>query len=211
MWAWSVDRSGSGGDVWAWPGPHRGLQGVCAAQSPHSPSRPDGHHRPVYARGAPHVLEPARPLLRRRHHPWLPARWDPEHRLRVSGRGRDRLEGGTARAVGVLVRMAESVPRRRRAQGLRPIPATSPGFGSLICMLSRLRRREVDLPGPTRREGPDGPERRASSRARHGPALQSHGRWLGQAARPRVVPDWGDLPGKLRPDEIRKLNFLKET
>lgn len=159
------------------------------------PSRPDGHHRPVYARGAPRGPEPARPVFWPRHDPRLPARGDPERRVRVSGRGRDPPEGGAARAVGVPVRM----PRR---VGSAPSPRSRPSahpsrfsrLGFLVCTQSGLGLAQVYLPGGTGCRGG------ASGRGRRSPALQSHGRRLGQAACPRAVPSWGDLPGKLRPD-----------
>ncbi|XP_057584699.1 solute carrier family 22 member 18 isoform X10 [Hippopotamus amphibius kiboko] len=55
--------------------------------------RPDGHHGLVSACGAARGPGPAGPVLRRRRHLRLPARWDPEQRVRPSGGNDDSQRG----------------------------------------------------------------------------------------------------------------------
>ncbi|XP_057584701.1 solute carrier family 22 member 18 isoform X12 [Hippopotamus amphibius kiboko] len=59
----------------------------------HAASRPDGHHGLVSACGAARGPGPAGPVLRRRRHLRLPARWDPEQRVRPSGGNDDSQRG----------------------------------------------------------------------------------------------------------------------
>lgn len=178
LWAGSARGRGRPGQRWgAWG---RGLgrtevrEGSAPLSPPLAPSRPDGHHRPDHARGAAHGPEPAGPLRGLRHHPRLPARRDPEHGMRVSGRGGDPAAGGSARAVEVLVGTAEA--------------GSAPGLGFAVRTRSRSRPASDDpLALPAGRSRPAGGARAPRCRCR-----------CCLAALPWAVPGWG--PGRLRPD-----------